>query len=102
MLVCFRTYIKAFLTDSVDMCFTPDDGFMSGRRRGLKGVVNEELLTRGIEQEQQKIEAKQRARVAERFGLDLLEEDADEEIMIAYAQLLSQEEQERKLQKATA
>ena len=59
-------------------------------------------LTRGIEQEQQKIEAKQRARVAGRFGLDLLGEDADEETMIAYAQLLSPEEQERKLQKATA
>ena len=89
-------------TDPADMCFTPGHGFMSGRRRGLKGVVDQELLMRRIEQEQQKIEAKQRARVAGRLRLDLLGEDVDEATMIVYAQLLSQEEQERKLQKATA
>jgi hypothetical protein len=30
---------------------SPGDGFMSSRRRGLKGVVDQELVTRGIEQE---------------------------------------------------
>ena len=37
MIVC---YIKAFLTDSADMCFSSNDDYISDRRRELKSIIN--------------------------------------------------------------
>lgn len=81
---------------------TTGDGFTSGRRVDLKGLVNAELSARNIDEADKRADAKAHKRFAGRFGLDLLGEDASEEELIAYATMLSQEEEEQRAVQAAA
>lgn len=79
---------------------SPADGLIGGRRAGLKDMVHEELISRGLDEQERRAEAREQRRVAGRFGVGLLGADASEEELIAYAKLLSEEEEENKLQRA--
>ncbi|KAL9052957.1 MAG: hypothetical protein Q9162_005074 [Coniocarpon cinnabarinum] len=70
------------------------------RRTNLKSYVSHELHQRELDQIEQRRASKQDRRFAGRFGMDLLGADASEADMIAYAKLLSQEENEKQLRRA--
>lgn len=74
----------------------------TGRRANVKNFVTQELHQRTLDERERRKDAKEDRRVAGRFGLDLLGPDASEEELIAYAKLLSEEENERQLQQAAA
>ncbi|GIJ92081.1 hypothetical protein Asppvi_011056 [Aspergillus pseudoviridinutans] len=62
--------------------------FSSSGRGALKDYIEDEK----VEMERQKVaEAKERAHLSNRFGVDLLGPDVSEEQLLAYAQLLSEE-----------
>ncbi|GAQ03023.1 hypothetical protein ALT_0344 [Aspergillus lentulus] len=62
--------------------------FSSSGRGALKEYIDDEK----VEMERQKVaEAKERAHLSNRFGIDLLGPDVSEEQLLAYAQLLSEE-----------
>lgn len=67
------------------------EGFMGTRRLSLKGIVNQDLVERALDDKDKRAEAKEQRRLAGRFGLDLLGPEASEEELIAYATLLSEE-----------
>jgi len=78
------------------------DSYLGTRRTSLKGIVGQQIAERNFELKEQRAEYKQGRRLAGRFGLDLLGDDASEEDMLAYAKLLSQEEQENRVREALA
>ena len=53
------------------------------------------MLQRELDESERRQESKEERRMAGRFGLNLLGHDASEEEMIAYAKLLSEEEQQK-------
>ena len=67
------------------------------RRSNLKGYVSHELQLRSMDEADRRRELKEGRRFAGRFGTELLGADASEEDMLAYAKMLSQEENERNL-----
>lgn len=71
-----------------------DNGAAGGQRFTTSGrdAIRDFIEDERIEIERQRVaEEKERARLSERFGVDLLGPDIDEEQLLAYAQLLSQE-----------
>lgn len=76
------------------------ENFTGTRRVGLKGFVDRELRMRDLERRDDVTSAREQRRVANRFGLDLLGEDASEEEMMAYAKLLSEEEDQKRVQRS--
>lgn len=78
------------------------DAYIGTRRTSLKGIVGQQIAERNFELKEQRAEYKQERRLAGRFGLDLLGDDASEEEMLAYATMLSQEEQESRIREALA
>ena len=71
------------------------DHVMSSRRVGLKDFVDQEMLSRELDERERRNQLKEDRRLATRFGLDLLGRDAGEEDMLAYAKMLSQEQHEQ-------
>lgn len=67
------------------------------RRANLKGYVSHELHLRDMDEADRRRELKEDRRFAGRFGTELLGADASEEDMLAYAKLLSEEENEKRL-----
>jgi hypothetical protein len=78
------------------------DAYIGTRRVSLKGVVDQQMSERHIDLKERRAEQKAERRMAGRYGLDLLGDDASEEEMLAYAKLLSQEEQENRIREALA
>jgi len=78
------------------------DAYNGTRRVSMKGVVGQQMAERNIDLKEQQAEEKEERRIAGRYGLDLLGDDASEEEMLAYAKLLSQEEQDDRIRKAMA
>ena len=76
------------------------DGFTGGRRVDLKDFVSQEMVERRMEEQEKRAQEKQNKRINGRFGLDLLGSDASEEELMAYATLLSEEEQKKQVQKS--
>lgn len=76
------------------------DGYPSGRRPDLRGVINAQLSARDVDTADELAAAKAHTKLAGRFGVDLLGEDASEEELLAYATMLSQEEEDQRAQKA--
>ena len=74
---------------------SPGEGVSNSRRYGLKSFVTDEIAERKLEEKLQANERKKEDRIAARFGLHLLGEGASEEEMLAYATMLSEEEQRR-------
>lgn len=71
-----------------------DNGAADGQRftTSGRGAIRDFIEDERIEIERQRIaDEKERAHLSERFGVDLLGPDIDEEQLLAYAQLLSQE-----------
>jgi len=72
-----------------------NDGFAGPRRVALKGYVDREVAQRALEEKEKRVEEKEERRLAGRFGMNLLGDDASEEELIAYATLLSEEDHEK-------
>ena len=72
-------------------------GSASNRRTNLKGYVSQELRNRTLDEAERRRESREDRRFAGRFGTELLGANASEADMIAYAKLLSQEEDEKRL-----
>lgn len=66
-----------------------------------RGAIDDFIEDERVEMQRQKIaDEKERAHLSARFGVDLLGSDIDEEQLLAYAQLLSEEACSRDLEKA--
>lgn len=71
-----------------------DNGAADGQRftSSGRGAIRDFIEDERVEIERQRVaDEKERVRLSERFGVDLLGPDIDEEQLLAYAQLLSQE-----------
>lgn len=73
-----------------------------GSRSNPRGIIHQELANRRLDEQLQKHEEREERRTNARFGLDLLGADASEEEMLAYAKILSEEENEREKQRLAA
>lgn len=71
----------------------------TGRRANVKNFVSQELHQRVLDEREREKESKEDRRIAGRFGLDLLGEDASEEDLFAYAKLLSEEDHDRQIKR---
>ena len=72
----------------------------SQRRTNLKGYVSHEMHLREMDEADRHRASKEDRRFAGRFGTELLGANASEEEMLAYATMLSQEENEKQLRRA--
>jgi len=79
---------------------TSGDNFPAARRVGLKSFVERERQRRDLDEKDAEAEEREEARIAKRFGFDLLGREASEEEMVAYATMLSEEDAENKQRQA--